>query len=121
MHNFQSFTARYSRSAKPCVRLGVGGWLALNRAAYEALGSPRQVELLFDAAAGGTIGIRAATQATAPHSFACQPIGRVSGCQLRPRSFLNFHGINVSERTMFAADVVDGTLVVSLNEAVPSK
>jgi hypothetical protein len=98
--------------AEPLIAIQRKGILALNHAAYEALGSPESVELLYDRE-GSRIGLRK-TAATTAHAYKvrAQRGGRwwfVSGF-----AFLRHYGISLCTSLRLPARVEPGANVLAV-------
>jgi hypothetical protein len=88
------------------------GQIALTEAAYEELGRPAAVELLFDAERQ-RIGLRPASPEN-PNSY---PVRQPKSLRMRyvgVKKFANLHGIDLSRKRCFAVFTEDGILVIDL-------
>lgn len=86
------------------------GTMSMNTAAYNALGSPAAIELLYDAAER-IIGMRPAEQS----SEYAYPMRGVRGSYvLSGIAFANYYGIDTSVSRRYPAYVEDGVLCVDL-------
>jgi hypothetical protein len=92
------------------------GYISLNQAAYDLLGRPPAVVLLYDA--GGTaIGLRAASEDTA-YSFRVQSWGTGTNYFINAAAFVRYYGIDCSRVTVFKRVAFeDGILILPLDQA----
>src|ERR1700760_3441786 len=100
---FETFKRnRMPSTAHPAVTIQKRGALSLNTAAYEALGSPKHVALLYDRE-NELIGIESASESV-PHAYVVRGVGNnrathvVSG-----KAFLSYYGIPRNEARRWAA------------------
>jgi hypothetical protein len=100
--------ARVSITRQRCI--------SLNQAAYNLLGCPPAVVLLYDA--GGTaIGLRAASEDTA-YSFRVQSWGTGTNYLINAVAFVRYYGIDCSRMTVFKRVAFeDGILILPLDQA----
>lgn len=115
MPDFEVYKAKASKpqQAQPVVAIQRKGALAINGAAFEALGSPEAVELLY-ARKERIIGIRAAD----PEQAHAYPTRKPKGGLARLVSaagFLKHYGIGVDRLMHYPATMVDGILSVDLD------
>jgi hypothetical protein len=117
MLDFEVFKERGARTRKelPLVTIQKKGVMALNVAAFEALGSPQAVELLY-APKAKTIGIRAADPAL-PHTYNLrQP--KVSQTRLVAAvAFLNHYEIRVEATERYPATMMGDVLAIDLTRS----
>jgi hypothetical protein len=113
--DFEVFKDRGARRRKdrPVVTLQKKQIMALNPAAYEALGSPVAVELLY-AAKARTIGIRAADPAQ-PHAYVLRQPKRSQTRVVSVQAFLGHYGIEVLATERYPATMIGDVLAVDLN------
>lgn len=115
MANFESFSRRMlPLQSDPCVTIQKRGSMSLNRSAFEALGSPGSVELLYDRDAA-VIGLRP-TSTHADNAYHVRGSGRSdSGPWLiSAMAFVKFYGIDVAVTRRWPARLEDGVLCVDL-------
>lgn len=110
--NFEVFkrSDRRDIGRGPAATVLVGGNISLNRAAYEALGQPDAVELLYDRDAR-IIGLRPVPREV-PHAFPLQSRGSVR--VVAGRAFAQHFRIDASVSTRRPAYVEDGVLCIDL-------
>jgi hypothetical protein len=113
---FETFKRnRMPSTAQPAVTIQKRGALSLNTAAYEALGSPKHVALLYDRE-NELMGIQSVS-GSAPHAYVVRGVGNnrathvVSG-----KAFLSYYGIPRDEARRWIAEIQDDTLVVDLKQ-----
>ncbi|WP_375482060.1 hypothetical protein [uncultured Jatrophihabitans sp.] len=116
--NFESFSRQMLTSnAEPHVTIHKRGTLSLNRPAYEAIGSPASVELLFDRGAQ-IVGLRGVPHdvANAYHVRASTP--SPSGpWVISAIAFTKYYDIDTTRSLRWPAHVQDGILCVDLTSA----
>jgi hypothetical protein len=116
MLEFEVFKDRGTRrrTERPIVTLQTKGVIALNPAAYEALGSPEAVELLY-APRARTIGIRAADPSL-PHAYKPRQQKRAQVRSVAAQAFLKHYGIEVAVTRRYPARMIDDVLAIDLNQ-----
>lgn len=108
---FDKHTATSSKS--PFVTLQKRGPLSLNRAAYELLGSPTVVTLLYDREEQ-LIGLKPAEEGN-PRAFPVRPQGeRSSNFLVAGQSFTQNYGIDTSTARRYGVDLRNEMLIVDL-------
>jgi hypothetical protein len=91
------------------------GTFSLNQAAYEALGRPQVVELLYDVEER-LVGIRKVDTDT-PHGYVVRPLGRGSTHLISGTAFTNWYDIETLVARRWSATVSeDGMLVIDLKQ-----
>lgn len=124
LEEWHTFTGKqYGRATKKEARVTLGnrGTFYLNRQAFEELGSPAAVELLFDAGRR-RIGIRPVAP-MAPHAFKIVPhtadnyhrLSAAAFChhhQIYFKGTLLFHHVTIDETGMMRLDLIN-TIIVS--------
>ncbi|HXW35996.1 MAG TPA: hypothetical protein VEJ87_15585 [Acidimicrobiales bacterium] len=116
MPKFEVFTRRRGTIQKsPTMTLQIRGGMGFNQAAYEALGKPEAVELLY-AKKERIIGVRA-TEPGQPHAYPVRAPDqkRDSGFLVGGRSFTNYYDIDTSVARRYPAYMEGGILCVDLN------
>jgi hypothetical protein len=113
---FETFKRRHMPSTEdPALTIQKRGALSLNTAAYEALGSPKYVELLYDRDER-LIGVRKASAAT-PHAYSVRGVGNNEATRVvSGKAFLSYYGIPRDVARRWIAEVQDGMLVVDLKQ-----
>src|SRR3954466_7596810 len=112
MANFEVFKGQRVVRNAPAVTLQRTGLVSLNRAAFEALGEPEAVELLFDRD-HWVIGMRPTCLDCAyAHPVRKQSTG--SGFVISGRGFTQHYGIPIERATRYPAELKDGILTVDL-------
>jgi hypothetical protein len=114
--SFETFKRqRTPVSREPFITLQKQGAISFNTAAYEALHSPKHVELLYDREAR-LIGLQKAAP-TVAHAYPVRPLGKsgtthvVSG-----KAFLTYYGIEIDVARRWKAELRDGMLVIDLKQ-----
>jgi len=122
---FETFKRqRLTPSSEPLITIQRKGIFSLNRAAYDALGTPDAVELLYDRESR-LIGIRKVAKSVG-HAYTVRAFGK-SGMSwlVTGTAFLNYYDIPVLEPVRRHARVEDEMLVIDLNDpgvvATPSR
>lgn len=112
---FETFKRqRLKTSTSPEVTIQRKGVFSLNRAAYEALGGPDAVELLYDREER-LIGIRKVTPDT-PHSYTVRPLNRGSTYLFSGTAFTNWYGIPTPVSKRWPGALQEDMLVVDLKQ-----
>jgi hypothetical protein len=118
MFDFEVFRDRGTRrrDALPSVTLQTKGVIALNSAAYEALGSPEAVELLY-APQAKTIGVRKADPSLA-HAY--KPRQQKGGHMrsVAAQAFLRHYDIQVNSTRRYPARMMGDILAFDLGKSV---
>jgi hypothetical protein len=96
------------------VSLNKLGDLVLNRVAYERLGEPDRVQLLFDRERD-TIGVRRVSYDDEPNAFPVRPRGGRGGYRIRANRLLREFGISIKTTRVFTGCQIDKTGVLCLN------
>jgi hypothetical protein len=114
MPNFESFSKRLVPTrARPHVTIQKRGAMSLNRAAYDAIESPKAVELLYD---GGNriIGLRP-IDTDADNAYAVRPATTSAGpFVISAMAFSRFYEIDTTLTRRWPAYVEDGVLCIDL-------
>lgn len=117
MPNFEVFTQKRAGAAEgPTLTIQRRGGISMNQIAFEQLGGPRFVELLFDPAEQ-VIGIRP-VDGSEPHHYQLQPQGSKyrTSYSLSGNAFLNHYKLSFDESIRRDAVLDDGVLTVSLRD-----
>lgn len=114
---WETFSAkgRPAQGHTPQVGVHAHGRIALNQAAYQALGQPSHVELLYDRD-GRRVGLRAVSPET-PHAY---PVTKPDGAGryvIVAVAFSRHYGISGKRGDVFEATLEDGILAASLPPA----
>ncbi len=113
---FERFDKRKaSASQSPFVTLQRRGPISLNQAAFEELGKPEAVELLY-AREERVIGLKP-TSLKQPYAFPVRPQGsrgRAGNYTVAGQAFTKNYGIDTSVARRYAAEMQDGTLLIDL-------
>jgi hypothetical protein len=114
MANFEVFTRRATPAAKgPTVTVQRQGNISLNYAAFEAMGEPDMVELLYDRE-DDVMGLRTA-QDNSPHAYRLRKQSSGSGFVISGRAFTQHYDIKTDAARRFRAELNDdGILTVDL-------
>lgn len=112
MPNFETFKKGASpREKRSFVTLQRTGPVSLNLAAYEALGRPEAIELLFDPAER-IVGLRPSGRDNR-NAYPVRPVGRATFV-VAGRAFMKYYGIEVKQGRRFPARILDGVLAFEL-------
>jgi hypothetical protein len=113
---FETFQKnRMPSKGQPAVTLQKRGALSLNNAAFEAIGSPSFVELLYDREEQ-LIGIRRSDEET-PHAYAVRGTGINQATRVvSGKAFLNYYDIPRDVARRWIAEERDGMLVIDLKQ-----
>jgi hypothetical protein len=113
MPNFEVFNKRSLRSGGgPKVTSQRGGIYALNQDAYEALGRPESVELLYDRDEQ-VMGFRAVPEGVS-HAYAVRPQKNASSVLVSGRAFNQYYGITIDASRRHPATMIEDVLAVDL-------
>ncbi len=113
------FKQQGSRSASTKrVSLSVRGVITLNQLAYEELGSPQAVELLFDPEEK-LIGLRP-VEKSVRHGYRVRKQGKNNSYLIGAKAFCNFNSIEHSETKAFNEVAMDDdVMVLNLKQMTP--
>lgn len=113
---FETFKRnRMPSTGKPAVTIQKRGALSLNTAAYEALGCPKHVALLYDRDEQ-LIGMRR-VNATTPHAYVVRGVGNNQATHVvSGKAFLSYYGIPREVARRWTAQIEDDLLVVDLKQ-----
>lgn len=117
-YQWEDFKDRNVRFDARIPRLTVqrGGNMGLNVAAFEAIGSPARIVFRYDKARRA-FAIRPATL-DEKGSYPVKKQQLANSYVLSAKSFTAYLGLNTHELKVYAPKVVDGMLVVDLNEEI---
>ena len=114
MPNFEVFDRKAKpKVGQPLVTLQASGTFSMNEAAYEALGSPEEVDLLYDRGEQ-IVGCRPAKGS--PHSYPIKPQQNARTYQTGGRAFCSHYGIGTGLARRFAAGMIGDVLAIDLKE-----
>lgn len=113
---FETFQKnRMPSKGQPAVTIQKRGALSLNNAAFEALGSPSFVELLYDREER-LIGLRESDEATS-HAYAVRGTGINQATRVvSGKAFLAYYDIPRETARRWIAEERDGMLVIDLKQ-----
>lgn len=115
MPNFEVFNRRAAPvTAQPLVTIQKRGTMSFNRAAFEALGGPEAVELLFDRQER-VVGFRP-VGADVPHAYRPRKQGHTYNYLVAGQAFTQHYGIETDTARRYPAAMLDGVLVVDLKQ-----
>jgi hypothetical protein len=115
MPNWVTFNRRAAPVTKqPLVTIQKRGTLSLNGAAYEALGEPAAVELLYDLTER-LVGFRP-VDPEATHAYVPRRQGRAANYLVSGSAFTKYFDIETDTAMRYTAEKVDGVLVVDLKQ-----
>ena|SRR5215208_509046 len=112
---FEVFDSKSAGATKnPMVTIQKDGPFSLNRAAYELIGSPEAVELLFDRE-NQLIGFRP-TASDNPRAFVPRPQGpNASTVMIAGRRFAQHYELDVSKARRYPVEKRDDILILDLS------
>jgi HSP20 family molecular chaperone IbpA len=115
MRNFEKFRrAKVTSGETPIVAIHQRGLFAMNQLAFEALGEPKAVGLLFDRD-NQVIGLEAAERDN-PDSYVVRHHTKYSH-HVEGRSFLSYYDVpKEATGRRYKAELVDGVLEVDLKQ-----
>lgn len=119
MRDFEEFTARATPSSSKMMRVAIQrrGNLSLNRAAYQALGEPEQVVLLFERRTQ-TVGLKPAAK-DVRHAYPVRRQANSDSYLIAGQGFCGWYDIPVDQTVAFEPAVEDGVLVFELDKGIP--
>ena len=113
MEKFEVYDRKLKRSdPHPLVTLQASGAFSMNERAFELLGHPDQIELLFNAE-GEQVGFHAASE-DSPYGYPIREQPNSKNFQTAGRGFCRHHGIQTGQARRFAAELHDDVLVIGL-------
>ncbi|QQS32382.1 MAG: hypothetical protein IPM50_12030 [Acidobacteriota bacterium] len=109
-----------SRWTSMYVSLNRLGDIVLNRVAYEQLGEPPAVELLYDRERE-TIGVKPLNTETVENAFPVRPRGNRGGYRIRGNRLLRDFGIDIGRTRIFPGCQIDryGVLCLDVRYSKP--
>jgi hypothetical protein len=112
--NFETFTKRMVPLAKrPYITIQRRGTLSINRPAYDVLGAPEAVELLYDPERR-IVGLRA-VDAMAEHAYPVRGAGKsATSFLIAGTAFTKYYGITTDVSRRWPAEIDGGILVIDL-------
>lgn len=114
MPNFEVFTKRMVPLVKqPFVTIQTRGIFSLNQSAFQAMGAPDAVELLYDRSAR-VIGLRP-VPTTENHAYGVRGTNNGSSHVIAGTAFVRFYDIDTSVSRRWDAYIEDGVLCIDLN------
>ncbi|HEY1834907.1 MAG TPA: hypothetical protein VGG08_10745 [Solirubrobacteraceae bacterium] len=112
---FETFMRQRARATDdPAVSIQKRGTFSLNGAAYEALGSPEAIELLYDRDRK-LVAMRAVDPA-AESAYPLRALGKGRTWLASGKAFMNYYGLAVDHARRWVAQVEDGMLILNMNE-----
>lgn len=112
---FETFKRQRSKPGSgPEVTIQRRGTFSLNAQAYEGLGEPEAVELLYDRE-DRLIGVRKVSPDTR-HAYAVRPLNRGRTWLFSGQAFLKWYGIESPVARRWAVTFEDGTLILDLKQ-----
>lgn len=112
---FETFKRqRAPLTTEPAITIQKRGTFSLNAPAFEALGSPEYLELLYDRDER-LIGLRKA-DAHVPHAYVVRPLGNGTTQMVSGTAFLAFYGIEFDAARRWIGRLQDDMLVIDLKE-----
>lgn len=116
--NFEEFTLRNTPISNKVMRVSLHkkGNFSLNKAAYEALGSPQAVTLLFDREKK-VVGFKP-VEPEVRHAYRVRSQNNSQSYLIGAISFCKYYDIDASKTRMFEPELSDGLLVLELDKAI---
>jgi hypothetical protein len=112
---FETFTRQRRAERQPFVTIQKKGVISLNRAAFEALGSPEFVELLFDPDVG-LVALRR-SDSSVDHAYQVRaPVENHATWLISGAAFVSYYEIENSRSVRRAARMDGDLLVIDLND-----
>jgi hypothetical protein len=114
MPNFEEFDPQTGRAtSEPVISIQRSGGININKAAYEALGGPERVILLFDRGER-IVGMRR-TEPSDPRGYAVRPQTRSSSYMVSGKTFLRFYGVDTTSTLRLPATMYGEVLGAKLD------
>lgn len=111
---FETFT-RQRRAGLPFVTIQKKGVISLNRAAFESLGSPEFVELLFDP--DGRLVALHRVESSVEHAYQVRaPVDNHATWLISGGAFISYYEIDNSKSVRRAARMEGDLLIIDLND-----
>jgi hypothetical protein len=115
--DWEVFKGRATRPGdEPIISISTHGAMSLSRSAWDALGKPEAVELLYKRGER-LVGLRAAEDPTARHAYPLRPVDRASTHVLSFVAFAQRYGIAISPTVSrrYVAEMRGNILTIDLN------
>ncbi len=111
---FEVFDRKAATASKnPMVSIQKQGSFSLNKAAYQLLGEPETVELLFDSEEQ-RIGFRPVSP-NSPRAYPVRPQGKSAATfMIAGQAFTKYYDIDTSVARRYSVEMQDGILVIDL-------
>jgi len=107
---FQVFKSKHARPSRPRIGLSRRGYFSVNKAAYELLGQPSRVVLLYDAERE-LVGLRPADESVA-HSYKVIQQGQSESYVIAARAFCDHCGIRYGDEVLHFIPHKEGDLLI---------
>jgi hypothetical protein len=116
--NFEEFTLRNTPISDKVMRVSLHkkGNFSLNKAAFEALGNPKAVTLLFDKEKK-VVGLRPVNPEVR-HAYSVRTQNNSKSHLIGAISFCKYYDIDASKTRVFEPELVEGDLVFELEKAI---
>lgn len=116
---FEEFTLRNTPASSKVMRVSLHkkGNFALNKAAYDALGEPKAVILLFDKD-NKAVGLKAVDPDTVRHAYSVRGQNNSKSYLIGAIAFCQHYDIDATQSKVFEPELVDGVLVLELDKAM---
>lgn len=113
---FETFKKnRMPSKGEPAITIQKRGALSLNTAAFEAIGSPEYIELLYDRDER-LIGVKGSDENT-PHAYTVRGTGKNEATRVvSGKAFLTYYDIPRDVARRWIAEERDGMLVIDLKQ-----
>lgn len=112
---FETFTRQRRAGRQPFVTIQKKGVISINRAAFEALGNPEFVELLYDPDAR-LVGLRR-VDSSVEHAYQVRaPVEGHATWVISGAAFVSYYEIDTSTSVRRGASMDGDLLVVNLND-----
>jgi hypothetical protein len=111
---FETFTRQRKTGRQPYVTMQKKGVISLNKAAFDALGQPETVELLYDSEAR-LVALRK-VDSSVEHAYQVRaPVENHATWLVSGAAFMSYYEIDNSESVRRPARLDDDLLVIDLN------
>ncbi|WP_295818069.1 hypothetical protein [uncultured Deinococcus sp.] len=120
LQGFEEFTDRRARrQGAPAISVQARGSFGINAAAYESLGKPDQVVLLYSSSAH-KIAFKP-VEAGVPHAYPVRPTGahraNTSSWVISSKSFFDRYEIDYQRTRSYEMEIRDGIGIIDLKDA----
>lgn len=110
---YQRYSSQAATDLGPWISISKAGDLGLSQSAFELLGRPNRVELMF-AQSTRMIGLRACDDADRNGYAITRPGYKKTAVRVGARAFCRHYGIDISQSRRYAAELMEDILAIDL-------